>query len=183
MMRVLEETPMPPAIDFATLSLVDALDLAILIEDEARERYEEFADQMDLHHTPDAAGFFREMAINETKHGTELAQRRQALFPTEPRRVTRDMLWDVEAPGFDEARMFMSVHDAMDVALAAEIKAHDYFAAALEHVSNADVKALFTELRDEEVEHQEMVKAATARLPPRSTENPDDYADEPVGQG
>ena len=36
---------MPPAIDFATLSLVDALDLAILTEDEARERYEEFADQ------------------------------------------------------------------------------------------------------------------------------------------
>jgi rubrerythrin len=172
---------MPPAIDFATLSLVDALDLAILIEDEARERYEEFADQMTQHHTPDAARFFSDMAVNEAKHGSELRERRERLFPTEPRRVTREMLWDVEAPGFDEARMFMSAHDAMDVAMAAEIKAHDYFAAALVHVKDDDVKALFTELRDEEVEHQEMVQAAIAKLPPRSTVDPDDYADPPVG--
>lgn len=172
---------MPQEIDFASLSLVDALDLAILIEDEARERYEEFADQMDLHHTPEAAVFFRQMAVNETKHGTELAERRQALFADEPRRVTRDMLWDVEAPGFDEARMFMSAHDAMDVALAAEVKAHDYFASALEHVTNDEVKALFAELRDEEIEHQEMVKAATAKLPPRPKTDPDDYSDPPVG--
>ena len=171
---------MPRAIDFATLSLVDALDLAILIEDEARDRYEEFADQMDMHHTPDAARFFRDMAVNETKHGTELAQRRQKLFPTEPRKVTRDMLWDVEAPGYDAARMFMTAHDAMEVALEAEVKAHDYFAAALEHVKDSDVKALFTELRDEEVEHQEMVQAAMAKLPPESKVDPNDFADEPV---
>ena len=173
---------MPRAIDFANLSLVDALDLAILIEDEARDRYEEFADQMDMHHTPDAARFFREMAINETKHGTELTERRQKLFPTEPRKVTRDMLWDVEAPGYDAARMFMTAHDAMDVAFEAEVKAHDYFAAALQHVKDPDVKALFTELRDEEIEHQDMVKAAIAKLPPRASLTGDDVADEPVSQ-
>jgi rubrerythrin len=173
---------MPRAIDFANLSLVDALDLAILIEDEARDRYEEFADQMDMHHTPDAARFFREMAINETKHGTELTERRQKLFPTEPRKVTRDMLWDVEAPGYDAARMFMTAHDAMGVAFEAEVKAHDYFASALQHVKDPDVKALFTELRDEEIEHQDMVKAAIAKLPPRPTITCEDVADEPVSQ-
>jgi rubrerythrin len=173
---------MPRAIDFASLSLVDALDLAILIEDEARDRYEEFADQMDMHHTPDAARFFRDMAINETKHGTELTERRQKLFPTEPRKVTRDMLWDVEAPGYEAARMFMTAHDAMEVALEAEIKAHDYFAAALQHVTDPDVKALFTELRDEEVEHQDMVKAAMAKLPPRPAITGEDVADESVSQ-
>ena len=45
-------------IDFSQLSAQDALDLAILIEEEAEERYQEFAHQMDVHHTPDAAGFF-----------------------------------------------------------------------------------------------------------------------------
>jgi rubrerythrin len=173
---------MPRAIDFANLSLVDALDLAILIEDEARDRYEEFADQMDMHHTPDAARFFRDMAINETKHGTELTERRQKLFPTEPRKVTRDMLWDVEAPGYEAARMIMTAHDAMEVALEAEIKAHDYFAAALQHVKDPDVKALFTELRDEEIEHQDMGKAAMAKLPPRPILTGEDVADEPVSQ-
>jgi rubrerythrin len=171
---------MPRPIDFATLSLVDALDLAILIEDEARDRYEEFADQMELHHTPEAARFFREMAVNETKHGTELTERRERLFPKEPRRVTRDMLWDVEAPGYEQARVFMTAHDAMDVAMQAEIKAHDYFAAALQHVTDPDVKALFTELRDEEIEHQEMVQTAMAKLPPRASVSAEDYADPPV---
>ena len=55
-------------IDFAKLSLQDALDLAVLIEEEARERYEEFAHQMRLHHTHEAARFFRFMAGNEEKH-------------------------------------------------------------------------------------------------------------------
>ena len=44
----------PVAIDFAALSLQDALDLAILIEEEAQERYLEFVDQMQQHHTPEA---------------------------------------------------------------------------------------------------------------------------------
>ena len=43
-----------PSIDPAALSLVDALDLAILIEEEAQERYTEFTAQMEQHRTPDA---------------------------------------------------------------------------------------------------------------------------------
>lgn len=171
---------MPQPIDFAKLDLLDALDLAILIEDEARERYEEFAEQMQQHHTPEAEAFFRAMAVNETKHGTELEERRTRLFPGAARRVTRDMLWDVEAPGFEKAEAFMSAHQAMRVAMECEVKAHDYFAAALEHVKDADVKALFEELRDEEVEHQQLVQAAMSKLPPESDIDPNDFADEPV---
>src|SRR5512138_2222438 len=104
-----------PTLDFATLSLHDALDLAILIEEEARERYEEFAENLALHHTPDAARFFTTMAGNEAKHGADLLERRQALFGNAPRRVTRDQLWDVEAPGFDQPRMFMTAREAMEV--------------------------------------------------------------------
>ena len=33
-------------IDFATLTLMDTLDLAILIEEEARDRYQEFVEQL-----------------------------------------------------------------------------------------------------------------------------------------
>jgi rubrerythrin len=173
---------MTPSIDFSTLSLKDALDLAILIEDEARERYEEFVDQLDLHHTAEAAQFFRQMAINETKHGTELAARRRALFGDAPRTVRRDMLWDVEAPEYHQAHIFMSARHAMQVALEAETKAHDFFAAALIHVKEADVRALFEELRDEEVEHQRLVTQHLEKLPADLETNPDDYADEPVSQ-
>jgi rubrerythrin len=173
---------MPPVIDFAKLSLQDALDLAILIEDEARERYEEFAHQLGAHHTPEAASFFRMMAANETKHGENLQLRRQDLFGAAPTRVTPSMLWDVEAPDYDQSRMFMSARQAMDVALQCEIKAHDFFDDALKHVANADVKLLFSELRDEEKEHQMLVKQVMAKLPPStSVITHDDFADDPVG--
>ncbi len=171
-----------PTLDFSTLSLLDALDLAILIEDEAQERYEEFAANLAVHHTPEAAGFFTTMAGNEAKHGTELRARRRVLFGDAATRVSRDMLWDVEAPDFDQSRMFMTARQAMGVALACEVKAFDYFDAALAHVKDADVRALFEELRAEEDEHKALVKAIMAKVPPDDPTDTLFEPDEPVGQ-
>ncbi len=171
-----------PGVDFSTLSMQDALDLAVLVEEEAQERYEEFTRQLELHRTPEAAAFFRFMAENEAKHGAQLAKRRRELFAEAPRRVTRAMLWEVEAPDYDEARMFMSPRQAMEAALRSEEKARAFFVSALPRITDPAVKALFEELRDEEVEHQELVKKELAKLPPGADANPDDYADEPVAQ-
>ncbi len=173
---------MTATIDYTTLTLKDALDLAILIEEEAEDRYTEFVDQMEIHHTPDAAAFFRHMAGNESKHGQQLTAKRQALFGNEPSRMSRDMLWDVEAPEYAEAHAFMSPRDAMKVALRSEIKAHDFFARALERVADPDVRKLFEELRDEEVQHEDLVRRELAKLPPGPDIDPDDYVDEPVAQ-
>jgi erythrin-vacuolar iron transport family protein len=167
-------------IDLAALPLKDALDLAILIEEEAKERYQEFADQMELHHTPDAAAFFRLMVWNEEKHREELQERRTRLFQDAPSAVTRAMLFDVEAPDYDEARAFMTAREAMQAALACETKAHAFFLAALPRIQDPGVRALFEELRDEEVEHQELVRKQLAKLPPDPPVRPDDFADEPV---
>jgi len=173
---------MSRSVDFARLDLKDALDLAILIEDEAQERYEEFAEQMEVHHTADAAKFYRFMAENEAKHGAELAARRKILFGDAPTRMSRSMLWDVEAPEYDKARAFMSPRKALEVALESEIKAHDYFTAALPFLSDPDVKALFTELQGDEVEHKALVQAELAKLPPEPEIDVEDLVDEPVGQ-
>lgn len=173
---------MAATIDYETLTLKDALDLAILIEDEARDRYQEFVDQMEIHHTPEAAEFFRFMAANETRHGQQLTAKRKALFGDQSSRMTREMLWDVEAPEYAEAHAFMSPRQAMEVALRCEVKAHEFFARAIERVSDADVRELFAELREEEVEHQDLVKKELAKLPPGPDIDPDDYVDEPVAQ-
>lgn len=171
-----------PGIDFTRLTLQAALDLAILIEDEARERYEEFAYQMDQHNTPEAAQFFRFMADNEARHGTELGKRRHKLFKDAPHTVTRAMLFDVEAPEYDQARAFMTARQAMQAALRSEEKAHQFFVAALPQIHDADVRGLFTELRDEEIVHQELVRKAMARLPPDATLDSEDLVDEPNPQ-
>lgn len=169
-------------IDFATLSLKDALDLAVLIEEEARERYEEFADQMQQHRTPEAARFFRFMAGNEEKHRAELWDRRRQIFGTAPAAVTRQMIFDVEAPDYDEARAFMTARQALQAAFRSEKKAYAFFTEALPRVSDAGVKQLFEELRGEEIEHQRLVLAELEKTPPDPALSADDVADEPVAQ-
>jgi rubrerythrin len=169
-------------IDFTSLTLRDALDLAILVEEEARERYEEFADQMTKHRTPEAASFFSFMVTNEEKHRAVLAARRTELFGDEPSSVDRSMLFDVEAPDYDEARAFMTARQALEAALRAEEKAYNFFAAALPAVADPEVHALFAELRDEESEHQRMVQEQLDRAPADPAFAPDAFADDPVGQ-
>jgi rubrerythrin len=165
-------------IDVTRLSPVDALDLAILVEEESRERYEEFARIVGGRYRGDAADMFRTMAGYEARHGAELSKRRRSLYGDAPRRVSREMLYDVEAPDRGEPRVFMSARQAMEVALRAEEKAYDFFVAALQQVSDPGVKALFEDLRDEEVRHRDLVRAALEKLP-LGPDVEEDEADEP----
>lgn len=151
-------------VDQVTLTLMDALDLAVLVEEEARDRYEELAEQMDVHHTRDAARFFRFMAKNEEKHRDALAKRRAELFGDQPRSVEAAMVFDVEAPEYDEARMFMSTREALETAHRSETKAHAFFVTLLERVSDQDARALLEELREEEIVHRRLVEAELAKL-------------------
>jgi erythrin-vacuolar iron transport family protein len=169
-------------IDFATLSLKDALDLAVLIEEEAKERYEDLAEQLELHHTPEAARFFRVMSRNEEKHRADLAARRLALFGDQPVSMTRGMLFEVEAPEFDEVRVFMTPRAALRVAFRAEKKAWAFFVDAAPQVRDAGVKKLFIELQAEELSHQQLVLAELERTPPEPVLEQDDVEDEPVAQ-
>jgi rubrerythrin len=169
-------------LDLNRLSLKDALDLATLIEEEAHERYLELADQMEKHQTPEAARFFRFMAENEAKHGAALSDQRRARFGDAPREVTRAMLFDVEAPEYDEARAFMTAREALGVALRCEEKAYAFFAEALPHVSDPQVKALFDELAAEEVAHEDLVRREMERLPPGDEPDGEAFVDEPASQ-
>jgi rubrerythrin len=170
------------SIDLSRLTLRDALDLAILIEEEAEERYGELADELEVHHTPEAASYFRHMSEHEAHHRGDLRERRQRLFPGAERQVSRAMLWDVKAPGFDQAHMFMSLREAMETALGADEKAREFFETAIRSAGAPEVKALFEELRDEEAHSAEEVRNELAHLPPEGATIAEDSADEPVGQ-
>ena len=170
---------MSTSLDLSKLSLMDALDLAILIEEEARQRYEMFASQVGgSGGRYDAGSFFSSMAENEAKHGTELLERRMALFGKVPMKVKLDDIYDVEAPDTGAPRRGMSIMQALEVGLAAEKKAYDFYDMALPGITDPEVRTLFTDLRDEETEHVEMLKAEMAKLPAHAnveTENdPDD---------
>ena len=156
---------MSTRLDLSKLSLMDALDLAKLIEMEAYERYKMFASQLGHTGGYDAGAFFASMAENEAKHGSELAERRKSLFGDAAARLTLDDLYDVEAPEMGAARRGMSTMQAFEVGLEAEKRAHDFYDMALPGITDPDVIELFTELRDEETEHVEMLQEAMKKLP------------------
>ncbi|MDH3628311.1 MAG: ferritin family protein [Acidobacteriota bacterium] len=169
---------MSTRLDLSKLSLMDALDLAKLIEMEAHHRYLLFASQLGRTGGYDAGAFFATMAQNEAKHGQELEARRKKLFGDAPAKVTLDDLFDVEAPDTGAPRRGMSIVQAFEVGLAAEKKAHDFYDMALVGVTDPDVRALFTELRDEETEHVELLNEALAKLPPSASDVLEFDADE-----
>ena len=155
-------------IDFSKLSLMDALDLASLIEVEAFQRYMLFAAQLGQRDPSDAGSVFQSMAANERKHGEQLAKRRRTHYGDTPQRVKLDDIFDVEAPDVGLPRWNMSPRKAFEVALAAEQKAFAFYDQVLPSVKQPDVRALFEELRDEEAEHIHMVEAIIAKLPPEA---------------
>ena len=165
-------------IDTARLSLQDALDLAVLMENEACERYQEFTRQVGGRYPGDAADMFKMMAAAEAKHRSQLQDRRRALFGDAPSRVTAEMLEDVEAPDRGQTRVFMSARQALEVALRSEEKAQDFFATALKSVEDPQVRKLFEELRGEEVQHASLVRQIMEKQP-TGPDVEDDEADEP----
>ena len=174
---------MPTKLDYSKLSLMDALDLATLIEVEAQKRYTQFSEQLGTRDTDDAGAVFASMAVNEAKHGEQLAERRLALFGEERPNVKLDDIFDVEAPDFGAPHRNMAPLDAYQVALYSEKKAFAFYDQALRYVKQPDVKSLFEELRDEEAEHVRMLEEIMAKLPPSAAldlEDEDTYPDKPV---
>ncbi|HSQ73135.1 MAG TPA: ferritin family protein [Rubrivivax sp.] len=157
---------MSTRLDYSKLTLMDALDLATLIEVEAAKRYTQFAEQLGSRTDDDAAAVFQSMAINENKHGEQIAERRLALFGDQRPNVKLDDIFDVEAPDVGAPTQNMSPLKAYWVALDSEKKAFAFYDQALRYVNQPEVKALFEELREEEAEHVQMVEAMIAKLPP-----------------
>jgi rubrerythrin len=149
-------------IDFASMSLRGAFDFAILIEEDAQLRYQEFAESVA---DPEAAAFFREMVVNEGKHRLELEARRRALFRHEPERIEISVLDGGEAPDRSEVPHSIGARQAMEVALRAEERAWEFYDRAIPHLQDEEVRHFFEELREEEVLHQQMLQARLDALP------------------
>lgn len=157
---------MTSQLNISTLNLQDALDMAVLIEKEAEERYLLFADQLGKRYRGDAADFFTMMARNEQRHGAEIAERRRLLFGDAPSRVTENMLeYDIEAPEMEKPRRYMSPRHALEIAMESEIKAYEFYDKALQSIQDPTVRKMIKGLRDEEAEHQRLLNEQKAKYP------------------
>ena len=157
-------------IDFAHLSAKDVLDLAIAAETEARDNYEQIATWMRGRGNAEVAEFFTTMAGLEQRHCDQITEHRRRLFGEEPPSHRDTAAWEVESPDYDRISMEMSIRAALETALDAEVKAHDYYDGALEYVSDPQVTELFEELRQAELQHQRMIRRQLGRLEGRDDE-------------
>lgn len=144
-------------IDFSKLDAMDILDIAIYVEREAEANYEELAVWC-RSTAPEAESFFKRMAGWEARHGTQLAERREALYGDAPVRYADTGEWQIETPDFDKVDGEMTLMDALEVAFEAERTAELYYEAAVEYIDDEDTIAMLHDLRESEVQHQQMLK-------------------------
>ncbi len=173
---------MTTQLDVSTLNLQDVLDMAVLIEKEAEERYLMFAEQLGKRYPGDAVDFFTMMARNEHKHGVDLAERRRLLFGDSPARVAGMMKGsEVEAPELEKAVRYMTPRHALEVAFESEVKAYEFYDRVLVNdIPDPEVRNLIKELRDEEVEHQRLLNEMKAMYPDTSKTDYDPDIDGPA---
>lgn len=160
-------------INFKDFSLKDTLDLAILMEEESRDRYLEIANQLGSGYTGDASDFFLQMSYNEEAHRKELAFERAKLFGEQACELSdsiKDEMRYTETLPYDEVRIYMSKRQALDLALACEVRAYNIFNDAASQVLDPKVKRVFLNLRDEEKKHQsfiyKLIAETTSNLTP-----------------
>ena len=144
-------------VDFSKINAQDALDIAIVIEDEAELAYEHLADWVAGDGNTEASDFFRRMAVREKRHKEEISQRRKELFGDAPPRHDEDAPWQVEVPEYESLGREVSLEDAFKVAMGAENQAHDFYAEAIDFIEDPQIVELFEWLRKAEIEHVRML--------------------------
>jgi len=151
---------------------------SLAIETEAAERYEDLADQMEVHNNPEVAALFRKLAEIEGKHVAKVEDMGRGR--TLPHIPPWEYKWGAgespEAPQDAEVHYLMSPHQALVFALAGEERAAEFFARVAAEASDETVRAMARELHDEERQHVELVKRWMERYPPPESgwdEDPD----------
>ena len=148
-------------------SLPELLAYALEIEREATARYEELADQMEVHHNGEVAALFHRLAGYEREHANEIEARIGAL--NLPARAAWEYRWvDPESPEeapYDGAHYLMTVRQALELALVNERRARDFYEGLATSMTDPEARALAAIFVDEERQHVLYVEEALAKAP------------------
>jgi rubrerythrin len=147
-------------------SLADLYAIAYQIEADAVERYTMLAEQMQTHNNPELAGIFSELARVERIHRDEIAS--AAADPEIVAHARRVAPWhdgeSPEAADLSEAHYLMTPRDAIEMALAGEELAFDFYNGLCD-ARDPDVKRLAAEFVAEELEQVALCRSLLGRYP------------------
>jgi soluble lytic murein transglycosylase-like protein/rubrerythrin len=159
-------------IDFAALDLRSAFDFAIMIEEDAQNRYAELARRLGADEGG-AGDVFRRMVETEGVHRRVLVERRAALFATEPPRFEISVVEEgVERPLADDDELPTTARGALEIAAAAEHRAEAFYARVAPTVKDPAVREFFERLMREETDHALLLEREIAALAPAPARAP-----------
>jgi rubrerythrin len=158
-------------------TLFEFMALALTMENEAAERYAEFADAMEMHNNLEVAALFRKMAEIETKHARAImAEMGWREAPASPSGRSR---WGgrdgPETAAADQVHYLMQPYHALEIALANERRAEGFFAELGRVATVASIRKAARALQAEERAHVALVKAWLAKVPKPEA----DWAEDP----
>jgi len=164
-------------------SLADLFAVAYRIEADAVERYTLLADQMETHNNPELVAVFRDLARAEAIHRDEI--RRLAGDLDVVAHAYRLAKWgrgdSPEEADLGAAHYLMTPWHALQLALAGETRALEFFRSVVETATDADVKKMAEEFVEEEAEHVNLVHRLLRKFP-RPSESWSTDLDPPVAQ-
>jgi len=140
-------------------TLSELMAQALAMENEAAQRYAEFADAMETHNNREVAKLFRKMAAIEQKHASQImTEMGWKGAPPLPKVAWDDFEAPETAPG-DEVHYLMQPYHALEIALANEKRAERFFARLVRVATVMSVRKAARELLAEEREHVALVAA------------------------
>jgi rubrerythrin len=157
-------------------SLNDLLAVAYRIEIDAVDRYNLLADQMETHNNSELVKVFRDLARAEGIHGEEI--RRLAGDFDVADHAANMAQFSQESPeeaDLGSAHYVMTPWHALQLSLKGEERALAYFTSIVETAKDPKVKAMASELMEEEAEHVNLVHKLLRRYPKPKY----DWADDP----
>ena len=148
-------------------TLTEFMAQAWLMEVEAAQRYNEFADAMEMHNNRDVATMFRTMAGYETRHADAIMIEMgwTEFPPVTPRSGDWPGAEGPETAPGDAVHYLMQPWHALTLALAAERRAEQFFVELARAAKVDSVRRAAQELAAEEREHVELVLKWMKKVP------------------
>jgi rubrerythrin len=162
----------------APLNEAEFMARAWAMELDAAERYATLADAMEEHNNPEVAELFRKLARIEQLHADRILE--EHLGRRAPELPPGGLQWEGGAEGPEtadpgELHYRMQPYHALEIALACERRAYEYFSRIARNGSLPEVRKAAREMAAEEKEHVRLIEDWLKRTPaPRK-----DWAEDP----
>ena len=159
----------------------ELLAYSLALETEAVDRFNDLADQMEMHHNYEVADLFRKLAKIEGLHIDNV--NRASTGKELPSLLAWEFEWDggesPEGGSMEEAHYLMKPWHAIELAMRGEKRAVAFFRDVAETAIDADVLKMALELVEEEEEHVALLQQWQERFP-KPDKGWDDDLDSPT---